>query len=48
MEIAVKNGTLSSSEVKELNRCRIYLQAFSVSYITDINGKDIPPWARSG
>jgi hypothetical protein len=48
MEIAVKNSTFSASEMKELNRCRIYLQAFFVSDITDINGKDISPWARSG
>jgi hypothetical protein len=33
---------------KELNRCRIYLQAFFVSDITEINGKEISPWARSG
>jgi hypothetical protein len=34
--------------MKELNRCRIYLQAFFVSDITEINGKYISPWARSG
>jgi hypothetical protein len=48
MEIAVKEGTFSTSEMKELNRCRIYLQAFLVSDITEINGKDISPWAGSG
>jgi hypothetical protein len=34
--------------MKELNRYRIYLQAFFVSDITEINGKDISPWARWG
>jgi hypothetical protein len=48
MEIAVKCGMFSASEMKELNRYRIYLQAFFVSDIKEINGKDISPWARSG
>jgi hypothetical protein len=48
MEIVVKDGTFSASEMKELNRCRMYLQAFFVLDITDINGKYISPWARSG
>jgi hypothetical protein len=48
MEIAIKNGTFSASEMKELNRCRIYLQAFFISNVTEINGKDISPWTRSG
>jgi hypothetical protein len=48
VDIAVKAGTFSNSEMKELNRCIIYLQAFFISDITDINGKDIDPWARSG
>jgi hypothetical protein len=48
VEIAVKGGTFSASEIKELNRYRIYLQAFFVSDITEINGKYISPWARSG
>jgi hypothetical protein len=34
--------------MKELNKCRIYLQAFFVSDITDINGRYISPLARSG
>jgi hypothetical protein len=48
MEIAFKNSSFSASEMKELNRFRIYLQAFFVSNITEINGKDISPWGRQG
>jgi hypothetical protein len=48
MEVAVKCGTLSASEMKDLNRCRNYLQAFIVSEITEINGNYISHWARSG
>jgi hypothetical protein len=47
MENAVKCGTFSASEMNELNRCSIYLHALFVSDITEINGKDISPWARS-
>jgi hypothetical protein len=48
MEIMVKNGTFSASEMKELKRCRIYLQEFFVLGIIEINGKDISPYARLG
>jgi hypothetical protein len=48
MEIAVKGGMFSASEMKELNRCRIYLQALFISDITEINGKYVYPWDRSG
>jgi hypothetical protein len=46
MDIGVKNDTFSTIEMKELNWCRIYLQAFFILDITEINGKYISPWAR--
>jgi hypothetical protein len=46
MEISFRGRTFSASEMEELNRCRIYLQMFFVSDITDINGKYIYPWTR--
>jgi hypothetical protein len=48
MDITVKGGTFSASEMKDLNRCRIYLQEFFVSDITEINGKCMSPCDRSG
>jgi hypothetical protein len=48
MEISFRGRTFSASEIKELNRCRIYLQMLLVSDITDINGKYISPWTRCG
>jgi hypothetical protein len=48
VEVAVKFGTFSASGMKELNRFNMYMQAFFISDITEITGKDISTWARSG
>jgi hypothetical protein len=48
MESAIKSGKLSVSEMKEMNRCRIVLQAFFVSDITEVNRKCVSPGAITG
>jgi hypothetical protein len=47
IEIAVKSGKFSASKIKEMNWCRIFLQAFFVSDITEVNGKNLSRGART-
>jgi hypothetical protein len=35
-------------QMRDVNRCRIYLQAFCILDITDLAGKSIEDWARQG
>jgi hypothetical protein len=37
---------MSDSQVKDVSRCRIYLQVFHVSDITDLTGNNIEEWAN--
>jgi hypothetical protein len=39
---------MTDSQLKDVNRCRIYLQVFHVSNITDLAGKTIEEWAKRG
>jgi hypothetical protein len=39
---------LSDKQMQDANRCRIYLQAFYISDITDLGGKSIEDWAKQG
>jgi hypothetical protein len=48
MESLIASGRFTNKEVKEINYCRIYLQAFYLSDITNIKGKKIEAWAGRG
>jgi hypothetical protein len=39
---------LSGKQMRDANRCRIYLRAFYISDITDLGGKSIEDWAKQG
>jgi hypothetical protein len=39
---------LSDKQMREVNTCRIYLQAFYISDIKDLAGKSKEDWARQG
>jgi hypothetical protein len=41
METLIASGILTNKELKEINYCRIYLQAFYLSDITNIKGNKI-------
>jgi hypothetical protein len=44
MEALVASGRFMNKELKEINCCRIYLQAFFISYIMNLEGKRIKKW----
>jgi hypothetical protein len=46
MEAITKTGDFSAKDLREINRCRIYLQVFYISDISTFNGQDIAAWAR--
>jgi hypothetical protein len=48
MESLIASGRFTNKELKEINYCRIYLQAFYVSDITNINGNKIKAWVGRG
>jgi hypothetical protein len=48
MESLIASGRFTNRELKEINYCRIHLQAFYISDITTIKGKDIEAWAGRG
>jgi hypothetical protein len=37
---------MTDAQMKDVNRCRIYLQVFHISDITDLSGKNIEQWAK--
>jgi hypothetical protein len=39
---------LSDKQMRDFNICRIYLQTFYISDITDLAGKSIEDWAKQG
>jgi hypothetical protein len=48
MESLIASGRFTNKELKEIKYCRIYLQVFSLSDITNIHGNKITAWAARG
>jgi hypothetical protein len=48
MESLIASGRFTNKELKEISYCRIYLQVFYISDITNIKGKKIEAWAGRG
>jgi hypothetical protein len=44
METSVSSGRFTNKELKEINYCRIYLQAFFISDIMNLEGNKIEEW----
>jgi hypothetical protein len=42
------NKNFTAKEMKDINRCRLYLQVFYLSDVADIAGQYIEPWAIKG
>jgi hypothetical protein len=42
------NKNFTTKEMKDINRCIMYLQVFYLSDVADIAGQDIEPWAIKG
>jgi hypothetical protein len=42
------SNQFSRGELQDINRCHIYMRAFFISYIINIQGTLIEPWALSG
>jgi hypothetical protein len=48
MESLIASGRFTNKDLKEINYCRIYLQVFYLSDITNIKGNKIAAWAGRG
>jgi hypothetical protein len=48
MEALTETEEFTATELKEINRCRIYLQVFFISDIASRDGQGITEWARKG
>jgi hypothetical protein len=48
MESLIASGRFTNKYLKEINYCRIYLQVFYLSDITNIKGNKIAAWAERG
>jgi hypothetical protein len=48
MESLIASGRFTNKELKEINYCRIYLQVFFLSDITNIQGNKSTAWAGRG
>jgi hypothetical protein len=48
MESLTKTEEFTATELKEINRCRIYLRAFYISNIASHDGQGIAEWERKG
>jgi hypothetical protein len=48
MEALIASDRFTNKELKEINYCRIYLQALYLSDITNIKGNKIEAWAGRG
>jgi hypothetical protein len=48
MEALVAAGRFTNKELKEINYCCIYLQAFFMSNITKLKGDTIEEWESHG
>jgi hypothetical protein len=48
MEALNETEEFTAKELREINRCRIYLRVFYISDIASHDGKRITDWARKG
>jgi hypothetical protein len=48
MESLTETEEFTATELKEINRCRIYLRVFYISDIASNDGQGIAEWARKG
>jgi hypothetical protein len=48
METLIALGRFTNKQLKGINYCRIYLQAFFISDITTLEGNKIEEWAGRG
>jgi hypothetical protein len=48
METLIASGRFTNKELKDINYCRIYLQAFLISDITTLEGNKIEEWVGLG
>jgi hypothetical protein len=48
IETLLSSGMFTSKELKEINYCHIYLQAFFISDIMNLEGNKIEEWAGCG
>jgi hypothetical protein len=48
METLIESGRFTNKELKDINYCRIYLQAFFISDIMNSEGIKIEEWAGRG
>jgi hypothetical protein len=48
METITASGRFRPVEIREINRCRLYLQVFYTSDIADNRGKTLEPWVTKG
>jgi hypothetical protein len=48
MEALTETEEFTATELKEINRCRIYLRVFYISDIASHDGQGIAEWARKG
>jgi hypothetical protein len=48
MEALTETDEFSAKDLKEINRCRIYLRVFYISDISTHDGQRITDWARKG
>jgi hypothetical protein len=48
MESLTETEEFTATELKEINRCRIYLRVFYISDIASHDGQGIAEWARKG
>jgi hypothetical protein len=46
IEALTETGACSAKNLREINRCRIYLRVFYISDISTFNGQEITAWAR--
>jgi hypothetical protein len=48
MESLTETEEFTATELKDINRCRIYLRVFYISNIASHDGQGIAEWARKG
>jgi hypothetical protein len=48
MESLTKTEEFTATELKEINRCRIYLRVFYIADIASHDGQGIAEWERKG
>jgi hypothetical protein len=48
MESLIASGRFTNKELKEIKKCRIYLQVFYLSDITNVKGNKIEAWVGRG